>query len=116
MPHLNDELHHSGWNACSSCHGDRSKSRDKLVLPALGSSRIYIADVRRPRAPTLHAVRLTGAETSGEEGDSEGSIGTLVENSERFTSLSTAIALSDLLTDPYLYIITNQMFHRCQKR
>ena len=22
MPHVGDELHHFGWNACSSCHGD----------------------------------------------------------------------------------------------
>ncbi|XP_043243670.1 methanethiol oxidase-like [Amphibalanus amphitrite] len=53
MPHKNDELHHSGWNACSSCHGDCSRRRDRLVLPAIGSSRVYIADVSRPRAPAL---------------------------------------------------------------
>ena len=23
MPNIGDELHHFGWNACSSCHGDR---------------------------------------------------------------------------------------------
>ena len=27
MPHVGDELHHFGWNACSSCHGDETKSR-----------------------------------------------------------------------------------------
>ncbi|KAK1329050.1 hypothetical protein QTO34_011221 [Cnephaeus nilssonii] len=32
MPHLKDELHHSGWNTCSSCYGDSSKSRSKLVI------------------------------------------------------------------------------------
>ena len=41
MPHLGDELHHSGWNACSSCHSDASRARSLLVLPALGSGRIY---------------------------------------------------------------------------
>lgn len=41
MPHKGDELHHSGWNACSSCHGNSSKSRSLLVLPALGSGRVY---------------------------------------------------------------------------
>ena len=41
MPYKGDELHHSGWNACSSCHGDASKSRKYLVLPALGSGRVY---------------------------------------------------------------------------
>ena len=41
MPHLGDELHHSGWNACSSCHGDAHAARNILVLPALGSGRVY---------------------------------------------------------------------------
>ncbi|NXM91846.1 SBP1 oxidase, partial [Oenanthe oenanthe] len=57
MPHVGDELHHSGWNACSSCHGDPQKSRDFLILPSLLSSRIYIVDVATdPRAPRLHKV------------------------------------------------------------
>jgi len=54
MPHLNDEIHQSGWNSCSSCHGDCSKTRDKLILPALGSSRIYVVDVSNSRAPKIH--------------------------------------------------------------
>ncbi len=33
--HLGDELHHSGWNACSSCHGDPGAQRRFLVLPSL---------------------------------------------------------------------------------
>lgn len=41
MPNLGDELHHSGWNACSSCHGAPHATRDILVLPALGSGRVY---------------------------------------------------------------------------
>lgn len=41
MPNIGDELHHSGWNACSSCHQDSAKSRSVLVLPALKSGRIY---------------------------------------------------------------------------
>ena len=41
MPYKGDELHHSGWNACSSCHGDGSRQRSLLVLPALGSGRVY---------------------------------------------------------------------------
>lgn len=57
MPYLNDELHHSGWNTCSSCYGDITKARTKLVLPALISSRIYVVDVgTEPRAPKLHKV------------------------------------------------------------
>src|ERR671939_575244 len=44
MPYVGDELHHFGWNACSSCHGDEGKSRRFLVVPSLGSSRIHIID------------------------------------------------------------------------
>uniref|UniRef100_A0A2K6UMG7 Methanethiol oxidase n=1 Tax=Saimiri boliviensis boliviensis TaxID=39432 RepID=A0A2K6UMG7_SAIBB len=61
MPNLKDELHHSGWNACSSCFGDGTKSRTKLVLPSLISSRIYVVDVgSEPRAPKLHKACLPG--------------------------------------------------------
>nr|XP_023025020.1 selenium-binding protein 1-A [Leptinotarsa decemlineata] len=57
----NDELHHSGWNVCSSCHSTSPCSntavRDKLVLPALGSDRVYIVDVgKNPREPSFHKV------------------------------------------------------------
>ncbi|TRY86384.1 hypothetical protein DNTS_012149 [Danionella cerebrum] len=55
MPNLKDELHHSGWNACSSCYDDPSKRRNRLILPSLISSRIYVVDVGTdPRAPQLH--------------------------------------------------------------
>jgi hypothetical protein len=52
---VGDELHHSGWNACSSCYGDASVSRRFLVLPALKSGRIYAVDVGQPRAPKCGA-------------------------------------------------------------
>ncbi|KAH9319242.1 hypothetical protein KI387_021011, partial [Taxus chinensis] len=55
VTHLGDELHHSGWNACSSCHGDSSVQRRYLILPSLLSSRVYIVDTgENPRAPVLH--------------------------------------------------------------
>nr|XP_029504944.1 methanethiol oxidase-like [Oncorhynchus nerka] len=58
MPNLNDELHHSGWNACSSCFGDSSKKRNRLILPSLISSRVYIVDTGTdPRAPQMHKVK-----------------------------------------------------------
>lgn len=58
MPNLRDELHHSGWNACSSCFGDATKKRNRLILPSLISSRIYVVDVgTNPRAPQIHKVR-----------------------------------------------------------
>ena len=41
MPYNGDELHHSGWNACSSCHSDSAKSRSRLILPTINSSRVY---------------------------------------------------------------------------
>jgi len=57
MPYVNDELHHSGWNACSSCHDDPSRSRSHLILPCLGSSRIYAVDVRtNPKAPRVDKI------------------------------------------------------------
>jgi selenium-binding protein 1 len=56
MPYLGDELHHFGWNACSSCHGDANKSRRFLVIPGQRSSRIYILDTADVRAPKIHKV------------------------------------------------------------
>jgi methanethiol oxidase len=56
MPNTGDELHHYGWNACSSCHGDPLVKRRYLVLPGLTSSRIHILDTSEPSAPRLHKV------------------------------------------------------------
>ena len=55
MPNVGDELHHFGWNACSSaCHS--SLSRDRLIVPGFRSSRIHILDVSDPRAPRIDKV------------------------------------------------------------
>ncbi|MGH3088650.1 MAG: selenium-binding family protein [Rubrobacteraceae bacterium] len=56
MPNLGDELHHFGWNACSSCHDDEGKERKYLVVPGFASSRIHILDTSDERAPRLHKV------------------------------------------------------------
>lgn len=56
MPNVGDELHHFGWNACSSCHGQDGKSRRFIVLPGISSGRIHIVDTEDPRAPKLHKV------------------------------------------------------------
>jgi methanethiol oxidase len=56
MPNLGDELHHFGWNACSSCHGDEHKARRFLIVPGFRSSRIHILDTEDQRAPRLHKV------------------------------------------------------------
>lgn len=54
MPNVGDELHHYGWNACASCHGE--KERRYLIVPGFVSSRIHIIDTEDPRAPKLTKV------------------------------------------------------------
>ena len=62
MPGIGDELHHMGWNACSSCHDDSSMSRKYLILPGVRSNNLHIVDTATdPRAPRLHKV-IEGAE------------------------------------------------------
>src|SRR5260370_24005465 len=50
MPHVGDELHHFGWNACSSCLCPNAPhphvERRYLVVPGLRSSRIHIIDTK----------------------------------------------------------------------
>jgi selenium-binding protein 1 len=54
MPNVGDELHHFGWNACASCHGQRA--RRYLIVPGLGSGRIHVVDTENPTEPRLHKV------------------------------------------------------------
>jgi len=49
-------LHHTGWNACSSCHTDASAIRRFLIAPALSTGNIFIFDVQNDKAPVLHKV------------------------------------------------------------
>ncbi|XP_039219476.1 methanethiol oxidase-like isoform X2 [Crotalus tigris] len=57
MPCINDELHGMGWDTGSSCFGDPTKKRNRLVLPGFNSSRIYIVDTETdPKAPCLFKV------------------------------------------------------------
>jgi len=61
MPKAGDELHHFGWNACSSCLCPYSPhphmARRYLVVPGLRSSRIHIVDTKpNPRAPRIAKV------------------------------------------------------------
>ncbi|XP_012271955.1 selenium-binding protein 1-A isoform X2 [Orussus abietinus] len=55
MREIGDELHHCGWNICSSCH-ESKKKRDTLVLPCLMSDRIYLVDVSNEREPAIKKV------------------------------------------------------------
>jgi methanethiol oxidase len=62
LPTTGDELHHFGWNACSSAlmheghdMGEDGLQRRFLLLPGLRSSRIHVYDVQPdPRSPLLH--------------------------------------------------------------
>ena len=65
MPNPGDELHHFGWNACSSClcHGEHHAhvERRYLLVPGLRSSRIHVLDTKPdPRQPQL--VKVIAAE------------------------------------------------------
>ena len=55
MPNPGDELHHFGWNRCSSaCHGP---DRSHLIVPGFRSSRIHIVDgADDPRRPRIEKV------------------------------------------------------------
>ena len=57
MPDIGDELHHMGWNACSSCHGNSSIERKYLIIPGVRSSNLHIVDCGTdPRKPILFKV------------------------------------------------------------
>lgn len=58
MPNVGDELHHFGWNACSSCLCPYAPhphtERRYLVVPGIRSSRIHIIDTKPdPRSPKI---------------------------------------------------------------
>src|SRR6266566_4834240 len=58
MPTAGDELHHFGWNACSSCLCPNAPhphvERRYLVVPGLRSSRIHILDTKPdPKNPKI---------------------------------------------------------------
>jgi selenium-binding protein 1 len=65
LPHTGDELHHFGWNACSSAlcptgdhrHGDRRY----LVVPGIRSSRVSILDTQ-PNPASPQVVKVLGPE------------------------------------------------------
>jgi methanethiol oxidase len=58
MPNAGDELHHFGWNACSSCLCPYAPhphtERRYLVVPGIRSSRVHIIDTKPdPRRPKI---------------------------------------------------------------
>src|ERR1700749_5013856 len=68
LPGLGDELHHFGWNACSSAlcptgnhdHGDRRY----LIVPGLRSSRLYVLDTQ-PDPASPQVTKVLGPEELG---------------------------------------------------
>src|SRR5438067_3927968 len=58
LPHVGDELHHFGWNACSAALCPTMPhphlERRYLIVPGLRSSRLYVVDTKPdPRRPRL---------------------------------------------------------------
>ncbi len=58
MPQSGDELHHFGWNACSSCLCPYAPhphmERRYLIVPGINSSRIHVLDTKPdPRQPKI---------------------------------------------------------------
>jgi selenium-binding protein 1 len=75
LPSFGDELHHFGWNACSSAlmhaghdTGAEGLQRRYLLLPGLRSSRITVFDTQPdPRSPRLHRT-IEAAELAAKAG------------------------------------------------
>src|SRR2546423_15355448 len=58
FPRGDNELHHFGWNACSACLCPQTPhphmERRYLIVPGIGSSRIYILDTKpEPKQPKI---------------------------------------------------------------
>jgi selenium-binding protein 1 len=72
MPNVGDELHHFGWNACSSALCPWAPhphvERRYLLVPGLRSSRLHVIDVKEdPRQPKLVKV-IEAEEIAGKAG------------------------------------------------
>ncbi|MBP2705348.1 selenium-binding protein [Microbispora sp. RL4-1S] len=67
LPYTGDELHHFGWNACSSALCPSAPhphvERRYLIVPGLRSSRIYVYDTKGRVSPEL--VKVVEAEDLG---------------------------------------------------
>jgi methanethiol oxidase len=75
LPTAGNELHHFGWNACSSAlchqgHGDHGQPLERryLIVPGIRSSRIYVLDTKPdPRHPRV-VRELTAEELAAKAG------------------------------------------------
>jgi selenium-binding protein 1 len=72
MPYVGDELHHFGWNACSSALCPYAPhphlERRYLIVPGLRSSRIYIIDTKPDPARPHIAKIIEPEEVTGRSG------------------------------------------------
>ncbi|MFI7599550.1 selenium-binding protein SBP56-related protein [Actinoplanes sp. NPDC049681] len=72
LPHTGDEVHHFGWNACSSALCPTAPhphvERRYLIVPGLRSSRLYVLDTKDdPRNPVL-VKEIAAEELAGKAG------------------------------------------------
>lgn len=69
MTGIGDELHHFGWNACSSCLSPYAPhahvERRFLVVPGIHSGRIHVLDTKDPLRPSI--VKVVEAEEIAEK-------------------------------------------------
>jgi selenium-binding protein 1 len=57
VPNVGDELHHYGWQTCSSAFDCCDLERRYLIVPGVRSTRVHVIDVATdPRAPSIHKV------------------------------------------------------------
>jgi selenium-binding protein 1 len=57
MPYVGDELHHFGWQTCSSSNHCTDRERRYLVVPGARSSRVHVLDIKGdPRKPEIARV------------------------------------------------------------
>jgi len=75
LPTSGNELHHFGWNACSSAlchqgHGGQGTPLERryLIVPGIRSSRIYVLDTKPdPRSPRV-VREIAAGELAGKAG------------------------------------------------
>jgi selenium-binding protein 1 len=66
MPGLNDELHHFGWQVCSSaCH--TNLKREHLLVPGVNSTNVHVINVADPLRPEIATV-ISGDEIKQKTG------------------------------------------------
>jgi selenium-binding protein 1 len=76
LPTTGDELHHFGWNACSSAlcheghgdHGGHPPERRYLLVPGIRSSNVYVLDTKPDPLQPVLVHTITGDELAAKAG------------------------------------------------